>query len=200
MRELVKTVTAKGNKRIVCYINRVNNSYYEVVYRKKSEYLTNDLDVAILVAKIIIVYYYNMETCNRLLFQANTSTEKRWSNVIEFLRKEYNKSPVDSRIAINLFYALDDSFKDLETTKSKDDYKTISVAATIRAKDNLMKTIYDVASQIEPNIAYKNYNRYIKIRNPYVESNPGLNLEILRINKEDDKRGINTRQFTGKTA
>lgn len=199
MRELVKTVTAKGDKRIVCYINRVNNSYYEVVYRKKSEYLTNDLDVAILVAKIIIVYYYNMQKSNKLLFQSN-APEKKWESVIAFLKKEYNKSPIDSRVAVNIFYTLEDNYRDLETAKTKKDIEIMSVIATIRAKDNLMKTIYDVASQIEPNIAYKNYNRYIKIRNPYVESNPGLNLEILKINKEDDKRGINTRQFTGKTA
>lgn len=199
MRKPVKTITAKEDKKFVCYVNRVDDSYYEVVYKQKSEYLTNNLDMAILVAKIIIVYYYNMQKSNKLLFQSN-APEKKWKSVIAFLKQEYNKSPIDSRVAVNIFYTLEDNYRDLETAKTKKDIEIMSVIATIRAKDNLMKTIYDVASQIEPNIAYKNYNRYIKIRNPYVESNPGLNLEILKINREDDKNvRINSRTY-GKTA
>ena len=154
-RELVKTITAKGNRELVCYINRVDDSYYEVVYNRKSEYLTNNLNTAILVAKIIIVYHQNLNKCNELLYKTNIPKEKRWDNVLELLRKEYVKSPIDSKISLKIYETLDSNYQGLSDVKTKNDMDKLSIVATITAKDKLMEAISETTSSIEPNTAYK---------------------------------------------
>lgn len=200
-RKLVKTIAAKEDKRIVCYVNRVDDSYYEVVHNRKSEYLTNSLDTAILVAKIIIVYHQNLNKCNELLYKTNNSEDKKWQTVLELLRREYLKTPIDKRLSLEIYKTLDSNHQELKDSKSRDDMERLSVAATIRAKDNLMEAIYEITSEIEPNVAFKNYNRYLSSRNPYIQKNPYLGLEIL-FTKEDDKNDerINPTKSVGQTA
>lgn len=201
-RELVRTITAKEGKGLVSYINRVDDSYYEVIYSNKSEYLTNSIDAAIVVAKIIIIYHQNLQKCNELLYKTHIPEEKRWDNILELLREEYKKSPIDQRISLKLYGTLDNNYYELKNAKTEDDIKRLSIVATIRAKDNLMEAVYEITSAIEPSIAYKNYNRYLDSRNPYIEGNPYLGLKTLKVKKEDYKNGqrVNSAEYAKQTA
>lgn len=201
-RELVKVITSKENKNLKCYVNRADNSYYEVIYNKKAEYLTNSLDTAILVAKIIIVYNQNLNKCNELLYKTNLPEEKSWDTIIELLRQEYQKSLIDKNVTLKIYNTLDSNHQELKNSKSKKDMERLSIVATIRAKDNLMEAIYEITSEIEPNVAYKNYNKYLESRNPYIEKNPYLGLEILKFTKEEDKYGkrADTKKYVSQTA
>lgn len=201
-RELIRTITAKENKKIVCYVNRVDDSYYEVIYNKKSEYLTNNLEAAILVAKVIIVYYQNLGKCNELLYKASTPEEKRWNAILELLRQEYLKSPIDKKLSLKIYETLDSNYQEFRNSKTKEDMERLSITATIRAKDNLTKTIYAVISGIEPSTAYKNYNKYLESRNQYIQKNPYLGLDVLKFTKEEDKndKGINSEKYARQTA
>lgn len=174
-KELIETLKAKdSNDKAIIYF--INNNYYSVVYKGKEEYYTKNIDTAKLVAKIILVFYDTLSKGMNLFSNAKTD-ENRWSEIVGFLNNVSQKSVIDKELAISIYKTIEEAY--YLQTDNEVDKAHLGKINVIKTKDNLMYTIGKITAVSDKIEAGKNYNRYRKIRNSYVEKNPGLSLKLI---------------------
>lgn len=176
-KKLVTSITATSEK-FQCDIFIRSDSFYEVVFNGKIDYYTKDLTTAILVAKIIVIYNLHLQRGNNIFADSTLTEEQKWYNLLEMLRKEYDKSYIDKHIAINVLDALNKSYNDAKKNDIVED-KILGTRNFVRAKDNLMVTINAIATAQNQKEAEQNLARYKNLRNPFVKANPEFKLGLL---------------------
>lgn len=165
----------KGDSNIVS-IFKVNNSYYSVVYQGKEEYYSKDLKICKVVGKMILLFHKNLYKSGKLFYAKEKSDEERWGELISFLSSEGSKTFIDKKLCISIYKTIEQSYYD---SLDIDDNNIVVTRNTINGKDNLMKTINDIASLSDKKEANKNLMRYKVLRNKFVKSNPQLGLDFI---------------------
>lgn len=161
----------------VVQVYLINNSYFSVAYKEKEEYYTKDKKLALIVGKIILTFYKNLNL-GISIFSQNSSEEIKWAKFLQFLREESSKNDVDWQICLSIYQSLEATYNDMASNESKDK-NVISKRSVIRNKDYLMTTLSKIASLFNEKEADKNLGRYKKLRNEYIKENPQLNLNLL---------------------
>lgn len=179
MKDLVKTIAAKEDQSLRCEIYKIDKGFYEVEYKAKPQYFTKNINVAILVAKVVLIFKKIIKDCNKILYSKKTEEEK-WKTIHEMLRKIYQEKAPGRKIAMVVLEILEANYDEIKKVKDKETLQKLINIANFKEKDALAKLIKDITAMVEPQIAEKNYSRYVKLRNDYVEKR-NLGIEKLEV-------------------
>lgn len=158
----------------VVKIFHVNERYFSVEYKGKEEYYTKDENLAHAVAGVILFFFRSLKLGTEVFLKQETDEEK-WKAFITFLNSEAKGNERARDVCMGVYKSLEAYYYD--TVDKKND-SNINIKSTIRNKDNLILAIHQIAATSNPTEALKNFIRYQKSRNKFVEERE-IELELL---------------------